>query len=688
MLKTYVPLYRKYRPQTFKDLVGQDAISKTLSNAIYHNKVAHAYLFTGPRGTGKTSAARILAKSLNCEQGPTDNPCGVCSSCVDITNGTALDVVEIDAASNNSVQDARDLIERVQFASVSGRYKVYIIDEVHMLSTSAFNALLKTIEEPPDNLVFILATTEAHKVLETIISRCQRFDFRRIAQGAIVDRLMHIAEVENIKITKESLNLIARRSAGGLRDALGLLDQISVLSTIGEEIQVKDVLSLIGALPEDMLVKVSDGIARRDGAYTLEIINKLLSYGSEPLQIVKELTIHFRNLLITSTIKDNLNDIIDASEEFYDDLKNISAEFKQIEIAQIIDKLSYTERMIRYTTQPILWLEVGILSICYRQDITLIDDLQNRVEELEKALSTGSVTTSPSRPYQPKQSAQTFKPLSSQARPVKKEEPKQVLSEPASKEEVQKPIMAKEHIKPELPKVEEIIIEVKDQPEPAPDVQEVDDTLVSVKEPEIETVSAEEVIAKPVVSEPVASESVDTADFESTWRTIVNAIKSPPTRGLLSSLAVPMAVTEHEVVIGFTQEFFVEDIKNPRKRKFLEDALKEVFGAVPNLQFKLISEKQSKDVKKKIQDAPKPKERVEASKPPVKMPEVKPSQDEDRGEKLDRLEFQQDNSDLVEEEISSIDLVEEVIKPVEPDMSEQVKLFIDTFQGKILKDAE
>ncbi|MGD9580233.1 MAG: DNA polymerase III subunit gamma/tau [Vampirovibrionia bacterium] len=683
MLKTYVPLYRKYRPQTFKDLVGQDAISKTLSNAIHHNRVAHAYLFTGPRGTGKTSAARILAKSLNCEKGPTDSPCGVCSSCVDITNGNALDVVEIDAASNNSVQDARDLIERVQFASVSGRYKVYIIDEVHMLSTSAFNALLKTIEEPPENLVFILATTEAHKVLETIISRCQRFDFRRISQGAIVNRLMHIAEVENIKINKDALNLIARRSAGGLRDALGLLDQISVLSSMDEQIQVKDVLSLIGALPEELLIKVSDGIARRDGAYTLEIINKLLSYGSEPLQIVKELTIHFRNLLITSTVKDNLEDIIDASEEFYDDLKTISAQFKQIEVAQIIDKLSYTERMIRYTTQPILWLEVGLLSICYRQEMALIDDLQSRIESLESALAGAGVPSSIS--YKP---AQSFKPISAPVKTVKKEEPKPVVIPEKTVIKAETPVAV-----PETPKEEELKVQPDLVESAKPDIVEHEeiDIPVEIEEVELEVEASSVVSAEPHLEEDepvvVSKEPFSSGNIDAEWKAIIDIIKSPPTRGLLSSLAIPMAITPNEVIIGFTQEFFVDDIKNPRKRKFLEDALVEYYGSLPNLQFKLVSESQSKELKKNIQEL------AEAA-PPVKQESVHKIVDEktvnsdSKGEKLHRLQMNDDLQDDIEDKSPSIEMLEDVAKIEEPDLSEQVKLFIDTFQGKILKDAE
>ena len=216
MGESYIPLYRKYRPQTFADLIGQEALVKTLSNAIKLDKVAHAYLFTGPRGTGKTSSARIFAKSLNCVNGPTTEPCGKCPNCLDMMNGSSLDVIELDAASNNSVEDARNLLEKTQFVPISGNYKIYIIDEVHMLSTAAFNALLKTLEEPPKKLIFILATTEPHKVLETIISRCQRFDFRRIKSEDIFKRLKHISELEKINITDEAIRLIARKSFGGM----------------------------------------------------------------------------------------------------------------------------------------------------------------------------------------------------------------------------------------------------------------------------------------------------------------------------------------------------------------------------------------------------------------------------------------------------------------------------------------
>ena len=239
-MDNYIPLYRKYRPQQLEELVGQEHVKRALTNAIENNKISHAYLFTGPRGTGKTSTARIFAKSLNCVEGPTIHPCGKCENCIDITNSTPMDVIEIDAASNRKVEDAQNILERVMYAPVNSRYKIYIIDEVHMLSDTAFNALLKTLEEPPKNVIFILATTEVHKVLDTIKSRCQRYDFRRITTDDIVKHLRMISDKEEINITDDALVMIAKNSAGGMRDSIALLEQLSVL---GGEITPKKLMS-------------------------------------------------------------------------------------------------------------------------------------------------------------------------------------------------------------------------------------------------------------------------------------------------------------------------------------------------------------------------------------------------------------------------------------------------------------
>lgn len=660
MITTYVPLYRKYRPQTFNDLVGQEALSQTLCNAITQNKVAHAYLFTGPRGTGKTSAARILAKSLNCDNGPTVSPCGVCSSCKDITSGNALDVIEIDAASNNKVEDARDLIDRVQFAPVAGRYKVYIIDEVHMLTSQAFNTLLKTLEEPPKNLVFILATTESHKVLETIISRCQRFDFRRISQDIMVARLRYIAEQERVSIDDEALNLIARRSAGGLRDALGLLDQISVLSNVAEVIGVKDVLNLIGALPEDMLIDISDAIATRDGASALTLLNKLMNLGNEPLQIVKELTIHFRNLLIAATVEDNLKDIIDASEEFFDDLKKISKLFKKVEIAQIIDKLAYAERMIRNTTQPILWLEVGLLSICYRHEIVVVEDLQKRVEELECIVATGNIppelTLSCSRKATPIREHQRPVPQPAKSKEVA---PVRVKPEP--------PLIAKvEEVKPEKVLIPQEPVEIE--------VEKKQSAVEQKDEPVQDLSSVDEKIEIITSNEPVKQEDVVSYSVDDTWKAIVNSISSPSTKGLLNSLSVPMAITSEEVVVGFAQEWIISDIKKQNRLEMLESAVEKVLGKRVPITFKVISEQDHKKSQKKTSNiVEKPKDSL-----PVNSVMI--------AEKPSAIATEESNVDDVEEKQDFIEpqIQEHVFREPEQEFSEQVKLVQDLFQGKVI----
>ena len=282
------PLHHKYRPQTFAQLVGQNAIATTLANALQQQRIAPAYLFSGPRGTGKTSSARILAKSLNCihQDHPTPDPCGVCDTCRAIANGSALDFIEIDAASNTGVDNIRELIERAQFAPAQCRYKVYVIDECHMLSTAAFNALLKTLEEPPSNVVFVLATTDPQRVLPTIISRCQRFDYRRIPLEPMLAHLRAIANQEAIDINDEALRLVAQISQGGLRDAQSLLDQLSLLEP---PIAAEAVWDLVGAVPERDLLALVQGIISDDSTAVLDQTRKLMDRGREPLIVLQNL---------------------------------------------------------------------------------------------------------------------------------------------------------------------------------------------------------------------------------------------------------------------------------------------------------------------------------------------------------------------------------------------------------------
>ncbi len=299
----YEPLHHKYRPQVFADLVGQEAIAHTLSNALNTKRIAPAYLFTGARGTGKTSSARIMAKSLNClnSDNPTPHPCGKCELCHSIANGNALDITEIDAASNTGVDNIRELIERAQFAPVKARFKVYIIDECHMLSTAAFNALLKTLEEPPDRVTFILATTDPQRVLPTIISRCQRFDFRRIPLDAMVKHLEKIAANENINIRTEAITLVSQIAQGGLRDAESLLDQLSLLDG---EITVEAVWDLVGSVPEQDLLSLIEAIAADHAIQLIDYVRRIMDRGREPLIVLQNLANVYRDLLIAKTASD------------------------------------------------------------------------------------------------------------------------------------------------------------------------------------------------------------------------------------------------------------------------------------------------------------------------------------------------------------------------------------------------
>lgn len=394
MVQTYQPLYLKYRPQSLADLVGQKSVAQTLTNAIEHNRISHAYLFTGPRGTGKTSSARILAKSLNCEAGPTAAPCLVCSSCLEIKAGNSPSVFELDAASNNSVDDARSLIERAPLVAQGGRYKLYIIDECHMLTKEAFNALLKTIEEPPPMVVFILATTEEHKVPPTIISRCQRLMFKLVNQKELTAHLRHISTLEEINILDEALDLIARRSGGGLRDALGLLDQASLLSTKEKAVGVNDLLILLGAVHEDVLLQISEAVQNRDGQAVLSAANTLLMEGREPAVLVLELAKHFLNLMKASYVNetgtltaDNLASLVLGSPSYLQAIVGQAKNFDRAELALMVEYLDKLEQTCRRSSQPVLSVEMGLLALCHRHDMTFVRDLDARVKTLENVMA-------------------------------------------------------------------------------------------------------------------------------------------------------------------------------------------------------------------------------------------------------------------------------------------------------------
>jgi len=363
----YEPLHHKYRPQTFADLVGQEAIATTLTNAIRQTRIAPAYLFTGPRGTGKTSSARILAKSLNClaSKVPTAKPCGVCEVCKVIGRGTALDVIEIDAASNTGVDNIRELIERAQFAPVQCRYKVYVVDECHMLSVAAFNALLKTLEEPPDRVVFVLATTDPQRVLPTIISRCQRFDFRRIPLEPMVGHLSAIATQEGINIHPDAVQLVGQIAQGGLRDAESLLDQLSLLPP---PITIEQVWDLVGAVPERDLMYLVHAIAANNPEAVLEQARHLMDRGREPLIVLQNLAGFYRDLLIAKTAP-HRQDLVMITPSAWDQLCQLAQTLDTSIILTGQQHLRACEVQIKNTAQPRLWLEVTLLGLLPPVDI-------------------------------------------------------------------------------------------------------------------------------------------------------------------------------------------------------------------------------------------------------------------------------------------------------------------------------
>ncbi|MBI5739215.1 MAG: DNA polymerase III subunit gamma/tau [Nitrospirae bacterium] len=373
---SYVVLARKWRPQGFDDLIGQEAVVSTLKNALSSGKIAHAYLFSGPRGVGKTSSARILAKALNCEQRTGSEPCGDCRNCKAITEGHSVDVLEIDGASNNSVEAVRELRETVKYAPAGGRYKIYIIDEVHMLSTSAFNALLKTLEEPPPHVVFIFATTEPKKVPATILSRCQHHSFRRVAKSRIKEQLRKITEAEGITIREKALDMIARAADGSMRDALTLLDQAYSFS---DEITETELHTLLGLPESEIIFNLSETILRGDIPQTLSIIKELTDRGNDLRQIAKELVEHFRNVTIAK-ITGNAGDLLEFTEEEVKRLRDFSSDVGIEELTLLLTEFLRIESDVRNAVNPRYVLELGLLRTSFVKGMTSIEQVLKKLD--------------------------------------------------------------------------------------------------------------------------------------------------------------------------------------------------------------------------------------------------------------------------------------------------------------------
>lgn len=607
MSETYIPLYRKYRPQKLEEVVGQDHIKQALSNAITLGKISHAYLFTGPRGTGKTSTARILAKSLNCIEGPTVNPCGKCASCVDITNTVPIDVIEIDAASNRKVEDAQNILEKIQYVPVNGKYKIYIIDEVHMLTNTAFNALLKTLEEPPKNVVFILATTESHKVLDTIKSRCQRFDFRRITTDDIAKHLRYISDKENIKISDGALYSIAKNSAGGMRDSIALLDQVSILGE-SKEITEEDINNLLGRISFDVLNEMAQYIIDSDSINAVKILEKVYNSGNEPVQILSNLMYYFKNLLIVKNCDSKTTvELTNLNEAQIKELEKQKEVVETHQIVFLIEKIADYIKEIKATVNQQMWLEVALIDLSNLTNNTKLIDLQTRLQALE----SGAVAQTPQRRV---------------ATPVQSA-PKTVVPQPIQPQSISKPVENSQP-KPESKPAQNTVKEKAEEFTPMPKAKMLDPST----------------------------------DIRSLWVELLSHIKSPSTHALLK-LANPVKIAPDEVVITFKQSIFVKQASEGQKKIAIMEAADEMFGqknTVVNIRTPLDSDI---DLGKIVPAKPKPQPTVapktlaepkseiseEEAETVKEVTENKVQEEEKKTEKQHSNTFESDQSKMIKE---------------------------------------
>ncbi|MBE7705724.1 MAG: DNA polymerase III subunit gamma/tau [Cyanobacteria bacterium SIG30] len=547
MTQEYLPFFRKYRPQAFADIVGQESLVKTLTGAIELNRISHAYLFCGPRGTGKTSTARIFAKSLNCENGPTTKPCQICESCKEITNGCGIDVIEIDAATNRGIDDARNLIEQTQYAPIKGKYKIFIIDEVHMLSNEAFNALLKTIEEPPKNVIFILATTEPHKVIETIVSRCQRFDLRRITTEDITKKLREVSDIEKIKITDEALKTIANNVSGGLRDSLALLDQVSILG-MKEEITKDTIENIIGKITFSILFDLTKSILEKDLANAIEILNKIYQNGAEPRNFTENLIEFLRNTIFVLN-SDNENDLIfiNLNKDEIEKIKNSG--FDKNLMVKLTNKTFEFYREIKLATNPYLITELLLIELC---NIDLLENNSNESQNQNIKPSFVQNIVKPTPVYN--------KPSNEEVKKVEK------VKYEETKEETIKAENSKEET-PEI-RIENVTEEIEKQ---EAKIEEKQNIQVST------------------------SNNIDKK--QEIWDNIVNSIESMPAKCFFADIAKLVDINKDKITIGFTYANAVLQAKSELKMKPFKKALSQFFENEPEILYIQITNNENNYVK-------------------------------------------------------------------------------------------
>jgi DNA polymerase III subunit gamma/tau len=570
---SYLSLYRKYRPQTFEALVGQKHVARTLKNAIAAGKVAHAYLFCGPRGTGKTTTARLLAKALNCEAGPTPEPDDTCDMCRAIAEGAATDVVEMDAASNRGIDEIRALRERIHFAPTEGKYKVYIIDEVHMLTAEAFNALLKVLEEPPEHTVFVLCTTEAHKVPATISSRCQRFDFRRVTVNDMVGRLDEIAKAEGIAIERPGLYELALHAQGSLRDAISTLDQLAAFTEEG--ITADDVAGLLGVVEQDLLFEAAENIADGQSGDTLMFAARSIESGHDPAGILRGLLGHFRNLYVTKAAGDAPG-VLDLSPEALQRVAAQSRRFEESELEHALAVLSAAQAELRGSPDARLLLEITLVRLA--RPVADVEDLTERVAELERRLRHGAATTAHAQPvrHARPEARAPGREATPPAAPTEAapSAPTLVAGPPAEagRAEALEPAPSAEAKEPEAkepaPPAE---AERAEALEPAPSA-EADEP--EAEEPEAPEPDAPEPVPPAKVLATIPPGELTTVEAQRRWGAFLGALGDPRLSGPLN--AAEPAVSDGRLIIEVPDEFRRDRLQE--KLPALLQAAADVFG--------------------------------------------------------------------------------------------------------------